>query len=162
MREHWVLNASPLIVLARAGLEDLLLKLPELVVVPQAVETEIQAGPAGDPARRALTAGKFSIIDAPLREEILTWDLGRGETAVLSYALSNPGWIAILDDRAARTCARSYSIPYKGTLAVVILAKQEGEIDSAANVMRSLQAAGLRLDDAVIRQALKQTVGEDW
>jgi hypothetical protein len=34
MSEQWVLNASPLIVLARAGLEDLLLKLPEQVVVP--------------------------------------------------------------------------------------------------------------------------------
>jgi predicted nucleic acid-binding protein len=162
MSERWVLNASPLIVLARAGLEDLLSKLPEQVVLPQAVETEIQAGPAGDPARLALAAGKFSLVDAPLREEILTWDLGRGETAVLSYALSNPGWIAILDDRAARTCARSYSIPCKGTLAVVIQAKQEGEIDSAASVMRSLQAAGFRLDETVVRQALKQTVGEDW
>lgn len=162
MSERWVLNASPLIVLARAGYEDLLLKLPEQVVVPQAVETEIQAGLAGDPARLALATGKFTIIEVHPREEILTWDLGRGETAVLSYALSNPGWIAVLDDRAARTCARSYSIPYKGTLAVVVLAKQEGEIKSAANVMRSLQAAGLRLDEAIVRQVLKQIVGEDW
>jgi predicted nucleic acid-binding protein len=109
-----------------------------------------------------LASGKFSIVEIGFREEILTWDLGRGETAVLSYALSNPGWIAILDDRIARNCARSYSIPFKGTLAVVILAKQQGVIDSAVRVMRSLQIAGLRLDDAVIRQALKQTVGEDW
>jgi predicted nucleic acid-binding protein len=162
MSERWVLNASPLIVLARAGLEDLLLKLPEQVVLPQAVETEIQAGSAGDPARLALAAGKFSIVEAPLREEILTWDLGRGETAVLSYALSNPSWVAVLDDRAARTCAKSYSIPCKGTLAVVILAKQAGVIDSAADAMRLVQAAGLRLDDAIVRQALKHTVGEDW
>lgn len=162
MSERWVLNASPLIVLARAGYEDLLLRLPEQVVVPRPVELEIQAGPAGDPARQALARGKFPIVDAPYREEILTWDLGRGETAVLSYALSNPGWTAILDDQAARTCARSYSIPYKGTLAVIILAKQAGEVDSAADVMRSLKSAGLRLDDAVVRQALKRTVGEDW
>lgn len=80
MSERWVLNASPLIVLARAGYEDLLLRLPEQVIVPQAVETEIQAGPAGDPARQALSRGKFIIVDAPFREEILTWDLGRGET----------------------------------------------------------------------------------
>jgi predicted nucleic acid-binding protein len=123
MSERWVLNASPLIVLARSGYEDLLLKLPEQVVVPQAVESEIQAGPAGDPARQTLARGRFPIVESPFREEILTWDLGRGETAVLSYALSNPSWIAILDDRAARTCARSNAIPYKGTLAVVILAR---------------------------------------
>ena len=162
MSERWVLNASPLIVMARAGLEDLLLKLPEQVVVPRLVEIEIQAGPASDPARQILTAGKFSIVETDSREEILTWDLGWGETAVLSYVLTNPGWTAILDDRAARACARSYSIPFKGTLAVVILAKQVGEIDSAAGAMRLLQAAGLRLDEAVIREALKLTVGEDW
>jgi predicted nucleic acid-binding protein len=157
-----VLNASPPILLARAGLEHLLLKLPEQVVVPRAVEIEIQAGPVGDLARQILNAGKFSIIEAPSREEILTWDLGGGETTVLSYALSNPGWVAVLDDRAARTCAKSYSIPCKGTLAVVILAKQAGVIDSAADAMRLVQAAGLRLDDAIVRQALKQIVGEDW
>lgn len=86
MSGRWVLNASPLIVLARAGLEDLLVKLPEQVVVPRAVEAEIKAGPVGDPARQALSASKFSIVDAPAREDILTWDLGRGETAVLSHA----------------------------------------------------------------------------
>ena len=121
MSEHWVLDASPLIVLARAGFEDLLLKLPEQVVVPRAVESEIQTGPAEDPARRALVAGGFPIVETPIRAEILTWDLGLGETAVLSYAHSNQGWTAILDDRAARTCARSYSIPYKGTLSLRML-----------------------------------------
>ncbi len=162
MNERWVLNASPVIVLARAGFESLLLQLPEQVVIPEAVKSEIMAGPVDDPARHVLASGRFTVVDAPARPEILTWDLGHGETSVLSYALSNPGWTAILDDRAARTCARGYSIPHKGTLAVVILAKQQGLIESAANVMRSLQAAGLRLDNDVIRQALKQTTGEDW
>ena len=148
--------------MARAGCEELPLQLPEQVVIPEAVLSEVMAGPAGDPARHALASGKFPVIETPFRAEILTWDLGHGETAILSYALSNPGWTAILDDRAARTCARGFAIPHKGTLAVVIMAKQRGLIDSAANVMRSLQAAGLRLDDGVIRQALKQTTGEDW
>jgi predicted nucleic acid-binding protein len=101
-------------------------------------------------------------VVAPLKTEIITWDLGLGETAVLSYALANPGWTAILDDRAARTCARSYSIPHKGTLAIIILAKQLGLIDSAANVMRALQASGLRLEDDIIRQVLRDIVGENW
>ena len=72
----------------------------------------------------------------PALPEILAWDLGKGETAVLSYALTNPGWTAIIDDRAARKCAMSFSIPIKGTLAVVILAKKHGLVDSAADVLR--------------------------
>ena len=98
----------------------------------------------------------------PALPEILAWDLGKGETAVLSYALTNPGWTAIIDDRAARKCAMSFSIPIKGTLAVVILAKKHGLVDSAADVLRSLQAAGIRLDNQMIRDVLKKMTNEDW
>lgn len=37
MSEQWVVNASPLILLARIGREDLLRLLPRRVVIPQAV-----------------------------------------------------------------------------------------------------------------------------
>ena len=160
--DRWIVNASPLICLAKAGYLDLLLKLPDEVIVPSVVVEEIQAGQSDDPAQVALASGKFPVSTIPVLPEILAWDLGIGETAVLSYALSNPGWTAIIDDRAARKCALSFSIPTKGTLAVVILAKKHGLVNSAGDVMRSLRAAGLRLDDETIRVALKKTVNEVW
>lgn len=160
--DRWVVNASPLICLAKTGYSDLLLRLPDEIIVPQAVLEEIQAGHLGDPAQLVLAAGKLPVAEISAKPEILAWDLGKGETAVLSYAYANPGWTAIIDDRAARKCAISFSIPLKGTLAVVILAKKRGLVSSAAEVMRSLQAAGLRLEDEVIRAALKSTIGEDW
>ena len=43
-----VLNASPLIILARAGYLDLLPRLVSPAVIPRAVATEINAGPADD------------------------------------------------------------------------------------------------------------------
>jgi predicted nucleic acid-binding protein len=161
--EHWVLNASPLIVLARAGHEDLFSGLADQVVVPRAVASEIEAGPAEDRASQALAGGKFIIVDSPPPPvEIVAWDLGSGETAVLSYALTQEGWTAILDDAAARKCARSFSIPVKGTLGVVILARQRELIPSAAEVIFSLQTAGFYLNDQVVREALARTVGEKW
>jgi predicted nucleic acid-binding protein len=45
---------------------------------------------------------------------------------------------------------------------VVMLAKKRGLISSAAEVMRALQTAGLRLEDDVIWAALQQRAGEDW
>ncbi len=39
----------------------------------------------------------------------MAWDLGAGESAVLTWARRNPGFTAILDDRAARRCAESGS-----------------------------------------------------
>jgi predicted nucleic acid-binding protein len=161
--ERWVLNASPLIVLARAGHEGLFLELADQVVVPRPVALEIEAGPVVDRARQTLAAGRFTVVDVPPPPaEILAWDLGSGETAVLSFALAEKGWTAILDDAAARKCARSFSIPVKGTLGVIILARQQKLIPSAAEVLFSLQTAGFYLEDQIVREALDRTVAEKW
>jgi predicted nucleic acid-binding protein len=88
--------------------------------------------------------------------------LGAGETAVLSLAASEPNWIAILDDAAARKCARSFSIEIKGTLAVVIMARQRGLVLSAADLIRALQNVGYRIDNRLVREVLDRTVGETW
>jgi len=161
--ERWILNASPLIIMARIGCEGLFSDLADEVVVPRAVAIEVQAGPATDRARQALTAGRFQIVvTPPPPAEILAWDLGAGETAVLTLALAESGWTAILDDAAARRCARSFALPVKGTLAVVILARQRGLISSATELLQALKIVGFRLDDRVIQDALARTVGERW
>jgi len=163
MPEQWVVNASPLIVLGKAGQLDLLTKLPQRMVVPAAVVAEILAGPEGDAARLAVQAKMFTKVNTPtIPQELAAWDLGAGETSVLAYALAHPGWIAILDDEAARKCAKTFGVPVKGTLAVVILAKKRGLIPSASKVLHAIHEAGLRLDERLIRAVLQQTVGEDW
>jgi predicted nucleic acid-binding protein len=131
-------------------------------VVPRAVAAEILAGPK-DNAHRLISAAKFEIVDSPPpTPELLTWDLGKGETAVISFAMAAPDWIAILDDGVARKCARSFSVQIKGTLAIVILAKRRGLIGSAADLLRALRASGFRLDDRVVSKALERSVGEKW
>lgn len=161
--EEWVINASPVIALARVGLVELLIQLPEHAVIPRAVEEELLRAPEDDPARRAVDSGLFKIAETPAPpSEILAWDLGQGETAVLSYTLAHRKWIAVLDDGTARRCARSLSLNVTGTLAVVILAKQHGLIPSAVKVIHELRRVGFHLDDAIVRDALARTVGEKW
>ena len=163
MTKRCVVNASPLIVLAKIGQIDLLVALADEIAVPHAVEREIIAGPADDPARNWLSERKIPIVNLPnLPTELLAWDLGAGETAVLAYAMVNSGWTAVLDDNAARKCARSFGIPIKGTLVVIILAKQRGLIPSAADLIRQLQQHDYRIHDTIVREALEKTVGEQW
>ncbi|MBL7162259.1 MAG: DUF3368 domain-containing protein [Anaerolineales bacterium] len=163
MPESWVLNASPIIVLARVGYSHWFHQLAEQVIVPQAVATEIQAGPVDDPAHQIINSGDLQVEGSPPPPaELLAWDLGMGETAVLSFVLANPEMTAILDDAAARRCARSFSLNIKGTLAIVILAKQQELISSAAEVLMSLRQSGFYLDNQIIKDALEQTVGETW
>lgn len=163
MAERWVVNASPLILLAKVSHAHLLPALVAEVVVPQAVAAEIEAGPPDDPARAWLSSRLLPVVTAPaLPAKLLAWDLGSGETAVMAYALANPGYIAIVDDNAARQCARSFGIPVKGTLAVVIQARQRDLIPSAADLIRQLQGHGYRIDESIVRVALAQTVDEPW
>ncbi len=162
MPERWVVNASPLIVLAKIDRLDLIHLLADDVLVPRAVVAEINAGPENDPARLFLASSPFPVVDVPAHPNILGWDLGSGETAVLSYAFAHPGWKAVIDDGAARRCARAMGIPLIGTLGVILKARQSGLIPAAAPLLRALRAQGFRLDDAVIRAALQATVEEDW
>ncbi len=58
------------------------------------------------------------------------WDLGLGESHVLSWVIHHPGYEAIIDDLAARKAAKILQVPVRGTLAVIVLAKQMGYISS--------------------------------
>ena len=162
MGEVRVVNASPLITLAKVGRLDLLTRGGRQLVVPTQVTDEVLAGPERDPARLALEGG----FGAPFHStaidpEVLGWSLGAGESAVLSAARSL-GAIAILDDQDARTAARALGIRLTGTLGIVIQSAREGHIASAAQLIRELRDAGLRLDNRVVADALSQSLGETW
>ncbi|MEX2399258.1 MAG: hypothetical protein WD423_00705 [Rhodothermales bacterium] len=103
----WVVNASPLILLAKVDHIHLLTELMDTLVIPAAVAEEVNAGPDDDPARRWLREIGSEYVRATQDEasDVVAWDLGRGETAVLSWALRHPDWIAVVDDLAARKSA---------------------------------------------------------
>jgi predicted nucleic acid-binding protein len=65
----------------------------------------------------------------------------------------------IPDDRDARRCAQALGIGVRGTLGLVILAKQIGSIPSARSVVEQLRQVGLFLTDDIANGALA-LVGE--
>ncbi|MEP6906041.1 MAG: DUF3368 domain-containing protein [Gemmatimonadales bacterium] len=68
----------------------------------------------------------------------------------------------MIDDREARAAARVLGVRLIGTLGVVIRARRDNRIPAAASVIADLRHVGLHLDDALLRQALRQFVGEEW
>ena len=116
MTERWVLNASPLIVLCKIDEQHLLEQLASDILVPHAVISEINAGPEPDPARQFLAEEPYLGAKVAVEPEVTSWDLGAGDSAVLSHAHTHPGWKAIIDDGAARRAARALDIPVLGTL----------------------------------------------
>ena len=162
MTERWVINASPIIVLAKIDSTWLLEELADKIIVPQAVVDEINAGPVNDPARKFLATSPWPIANVRVNSVVQAWDLGSGETSVLSYALVHGGWKAVIDDAAARKCAHTLNIPTMGTLGVILKARKKGLIPEAAPLLKAIKSHGFRLSDHIISQALKMFLDEDW
>ncbi len=153
----WIVNASPLILLGKIGRINLLETLAPSLAIPDAVSSEILAGPDGDPAKGWMqsTLDPAWVKPAiPIPSEILAWDLGVGETAVLALGLAQAGSICILDDLAARNCAEVFQLPVMGTLGILLKAKQAGLIPRLQPEIDRLVSAGSLLSPSVIRKSL--------
>ena len=161
MPRQWVVNASPLIILGKIDLLHILRRLAEPLVVPAAVAQEIAAGPESDPARQWLTGPGHEYIHdvGDLEPIVANWDLGRGEGQVLTWAFRHPGFEAILDDLAARKCAAALSIPVRGTLGLLPLAKKEGHLGLMGPVLERIQQEGLYISPDVV-EAILRLAGE--
>lgn len=155
MGETAAVNASPLIYLTGAGQLDLLQLAGDEIVVPRAVADEVGRWGPGDPVAQALaeTTWLEVVPNSAVPPSVLAWDLGAGETAVLSSALTRQA-TAILDDRGGRRCALAHRIPVRGTLGLVLLAKKQGKIAAARPLLELMREQGMYLSDAVLNRAL--------
>jgi len=154
-----VVNASPLIVLARTGRIDLLTLAGTPIHVPESVSSEVRAH--SDEAARALDTVTWlqTVPDAPMLPLIRGWDLGAGESAVLEWAQANLPARAIIDDYAARQLASVLAVPVIGTLGLALLARQRGMVSLARPLVEEFARAGLYLSKPIIERALR-LVGE--
>ncbi len=161
MDECAVINASPLIFLSRGGHLSLLGRFANRQMVPRQVADELLRRGHEDPAARAISAGSgIEVVDGiAVPPRVAGWGLGSGESAVLALALSVPGAVAILDDLAGRRCAAALGVPVRGTLGMVLAAKQRGWIPLARPVLEDLIGGGMYLSRRVLDEALSR-VGE--
>ncbi len=97
-----IVNTSPFIALDRIGHLEILPKLFGVVIRPQSVAKEIQAGVDAHGNSPELYQAEWikSAEDPP--EMMLRKELGDGETAVITLALRINADLVVLDDLAAR------------------------------------------------------------
>ena len=150
-----VVNASPIISLAQIGYGDLLLDLSSELVIPQGVYEEIMNYSPNDSAVQWVQQRESSVIrsvDVPT--VISDWNLGKGESEVITFAHFNQGFVAALDDRPAKKCAELFEIKTRGTLAVILQAKQGGHIPKVHPLLLKLKANGFRISQNIFNKAL--------
>ncbi|WP_416349235.1 DUF3368 domain-containing protein [Leptolyngbya sp. CCNP1308] len=73
--------------------------------------------------------------------------------------MTRPKFRAMVDDAAARRCARSLNIPTIGTGGALVLAKRRGLIPTVAEPLQALRDAGLWISEDVMT-LLKHQAGE--
>lgn len=144
-----VINASPLILLCKVGLHDLLPQLGSTVCIPEGVVAEINAEPA-DPASCVIARSEWlRRVTVQVPDAIKAWDLGRGESEVLAYAASLPHSRPLLDDAEGKACALALGMKPLGTGGFLVLAKRAGLLDSVGRALSAMRAEGLWISDAV-------------
>jgi predicted nucleic acid-binding protein len=145
---RWVVNASPLILLGKVEQIELLSAMAGQIAVPGAVIQEVSAlKPA------------IIVDDEVPPANILSWDLGAGETQVISYAVTHAADRVVIDDLAARRCAKAMGLAIIGTLGIIGRAKVAGLIDRAGPVIQRLRETGLYASDEIVQRLLRE-VGE--
>jgi predicted nucleic acid-binding protein len=153
-----VINASPLIILFRGHLESLLPVLFSEICIPEAVWSEVTGRGYRDESVSGLINAEWAkkVKVSNISSRVAAWDLGVGESEVLSFALEHLGFRAALDDKAARRCARTLGIQTLGTGGMLVLAKRRGLIESVAAELYNLRRLGLWLSDELVDLFLEE------
>ena len=156
-----VINTSPLIVLFKSQLTYLLPQLFTEIIVPSGLWGEIVKAGKIDIASQELPNTNWvkTVIITEISALIVPWGIDLGESEVLTFALENSGYRAVIDDAAGRKVAKSLNIPFMGTLGILVLAKKQGLITSIDEPIQYLKKAGLWLSNDLI-QVLKEQVNE--
>lgn len=144
MDRRWVLNASPVILLAKAPVD------------------EVKRGKMSDAGRAWLAqeGAEFIRLSGIIPAAVVALSLGQGETEVLAWLTDHPGFEGVLDDLKARRCASQLGLPVLGSLRVLIILKECGLIPAIGPAVDRFREAGSCFSDAFIREAL-QLADED-
>lgn len=157
LKNKVIVNSSPLIVTVNSGLAFLWEDLFEEVLIPNSVFEEIALSTHEDKISKWIVGfKKIKKVPVTASPEISEWNLGKGETDVISYCYQNKEYTAIVDDLSAKKCAISFKLSVLSTGSMLITAKELGLITSVKETLLNLKANGMWISDSVIELLTKK------
>ena len=154
-----VVDASPIIGLAKAGALDLLRGLFGEISVTDAVHAEVLAGnglPGAAELEAAVEDGWVRVV--PNQANPAFAHLGEGEATTLTHAIAI-GADVVMDERAGRQQAGAHQLDVIGTVGVLLAAKRLRLVDELRPLFDKLRQRGFHIAEDAVRAALDQ-VGE--
>ncbi len=154
-----VCNSGPLIALGMLGRLDLLQTLFDVVLVPEAVQKEIEQGGINLAGLADFQRAHWIRV-VPLqgkRDALLESLLDVGEAAVISLAREQQSAVVLIDERKARKVARDiYGLHPIGTVRILVEAKKKKLLPDIASPLQKLRQEGYWIHTAIIETALRE------
>lgn len=156
-----IADTSPIQYLFQLDLLELLPRLYGGILVPTAVQEELERGRTLGVHLPTVAGLPWVRIVEPQTRVLLPLasGLGAGELQVMALAKETAGHLALLDDRRARRFADLLGVVYTGTLGVLLKAKRARMLEDLAPICDSLERSGFRMSPAA-RSALLSLAGE--
>lgn len=159
--ERIVMDAGPLILLAKIDALSILTAFPFRYIAPPSVERELAIGPAyGHPV---VNVPWLEICE--LREPLSVYAsmaLDEGEAAAIQLALERGVRHICLDDRRGRRAAKALGLEVVGLLGLLTRAKRLGAITALRPYIDRLMMAGARYSPKLIQDILINVEEQGW
>lgn len=152
-----VSDTSPLNYLILIELQDILPKLFDRIVIPEAVHRELQSPAAPDPIKRFVTSvpSWLEVRAAPqIADALRHLDSGEQEAIALAEALA--AQFVLLDERKGRQTARAMGLAVAGTLSLIQRAAQ-CELLDLADALKRLEATNFRASQRLLTRIRSET-----
>ena len=159
MKGRLISNTGPIIALSIIENLDILEKIFDEVIVPEAVHDEIKQGgkdAAGLASYHKATWIRVQALETPV-EPLLETLLDKGEAAVIHLVLEKGADFVLIDERKARKIARNiYGMRVVGSARILVEAKNRGLISNVRGALEDMRKGGYWIHDDIVKAALKQ------
>ena len=157
MRRRLV-DASPLIYLARLGHLELLLLGVDEVLVPAMVLVEVRAKRDHSTEQVEQYLDSWLKICDRTQADVLRFvpDLGAGEREVMAQALQEGIVSVVLDDLDARRVSRRLGLEPVGTVGLLLAAKKRSLLPSLEDEIKRLRQYGFWISETLVHQVLEE------
>jgi uncharacterized protein len=149
-----VADSSPLIYLSRVGALHILPALFGDVLVPRVVNEIAERRPTAPGIETLRQAVWLRIVEDPLPHVDLGLDAG--ETAAILVAESLQADLLLIDERVGRKVAQDRGLAVRGTVGVLVQARQANVLPALKPVLDALLVEGFRIAPSLIRDALAE------
>ena len=103
----------------------------------------------------AIEQDRFQVVETPGSSTDFPARLGPGERAAITVVRAE-GIGVLIDDRSARLCAQRLGLPILGTGGLLLIAKEQGLIESVGPLLAKIGKQGYRFSQRLVDELLRR------